>query len=169
MCMRKTKIKVYASASVFDNKNKNSFCWYGTMSVWYDGKYGPSYSSRSRAANENLPQFVALCKKVQCSLINQNSGPPSNKKNNNFTLFYYKHKAHTFLWHPATRRFKQTNCMVDAFRTCFHAMRLITQMSHPNERSAAFWVAQKSLAATTTSQPELMSLSDNCSWRWRPE
>lgn len=69
---------------------------------WVYDTMAPIQQPQSAAVNENLPQFVALCKKVHCTLINQNSGPPSysnnNEKNNNFTLFYYKHKAYTHFY-----------------------------------------------------------------------
>lgn len=139
LCMRKTKIKVYASASVFDNKNKNSFCWYGTMSVWYDGKY--SSHSHSRAANENLPQFVGLCKKVHCTLINQNSGPTTTTKRITILRFFItniKHThTHTHIFMASSDASLQTN---ELYGWCFSYVLLCDAINYSNETRPPEWV-----------------------------
>lgn len=93
---------------------------------WVCDTMAPIQQPQSAAVNENLPQFVALCKKVHCTLINQNSGPPNyssnnNEKNNNFTLFYYKHKAHTHFY--GIRR----------FGWCFWYVLFCYSINHSNE------------------------------------
>lgn len=120
----------------------------------------PSYSSHShsRAANENLPQFVALCKKVHCTLINQNSGPTTTTKRITILRFFItniKHtQTHTHIFMASSDASLQTN---ELYGWCFSYVLHCDAINYSNEpppRMSAFWVAQKYSTATTTSQPE---------------
>lgn len=121
----------------------------------------PPYSSHSQPqSTRTCLNLLPYVKKFIARWLTKIAGLPATATTKRITILRF------FITNiKRTHIFMAFSALVDAFGTCFFATRLITQMSPPNERSAAFWVAQKYSAAATASQPELMSLNADCSRR----
>lgn len=133
----------------------------------------PSYSSHShsRAANENLPQFVALCKKVHCTLINQNSGPTTTTKRITILRFFITNieHTHTHIFMASSDASLQTN---ELYGWCFSYVLHCDAINYSNETrplpNECILGGSKMLNCNNyVAAGELMSLGDNCSCRRR--